>query len=288
MLILILISEFFLRFALLMTEKKLNQPRREEDEEKLERDANAAFLRSSEDVYIDANDGIRLHAYFHGGTAGKFLISLHGYTGRAYENGIFYRYMAKRGYSILVPDVRAHGKSGGKYISMGLWERDDLLLWIDFLRKRHNAERIALHGVSMGGATVMMASGMNPEGVRAIVEDCGYSSLYEEFSAQMRQMFHLPPHPLLEIVSIWCRIRLGFSFSSINPAEEVKKTDIPMLFIHGNEDTFVPFGMVYDAYNAHHGQKELFITEGVKHALSMPTYKDEYSLRAFNFIERYI
>ena len=90
MLILILISEFFLRFALLMTEKKLNQPRREEDEEKLERDANAAFLRSSEDVYIDANDGIRLHAYFHGGTAGKFLISLHGYTGRAYENGIFY------------------------------------------------------------------------------------------------------------------------------------------------------------------------------------------------------
>lgn len=276
------ICEFFLRFALL-TRKTVQGKRNAEEEEKA-----LIFLSECEDLWIRSTDGTRLHAYLKKEDSNKYLISLHGYRGSAADNAPFYRYMARMGYNILTPDVRGHGKSGGRWLSMGKWEKNDLLLWIKEVRKITPDARIALHGVSMGGGTVMMASGENPEGVSSIVEDCGYSDVYDEFREQLKAMFHLPHHPILDIIDIWCKIRLGFSFKEIRPAEEVKKTDIPMLFIHGDEDTFVPTRMVYECYENHKGPKDLWISRGVRHALTMTDYKDEYRIRCHEFIERFI
>ena len=291
--VLALISEFFLRFALSSSfdnTKKLDETTGYEvdDDVRNEEEKSRIFLSKCSDVYIKSKDGLTLHAYLYKGESNKFLLTIHGYKGKATNNGILYRALAEEGYSILVLDVRGHGKSEGKWLSMGLWEKEDTLLWIEYIRKTNPDALIALHGVSMGASTVMMASGSNPEGVKAAIEDCGYSSLYDEFSCQLKALFHLPPHPLLDIISLWCRIRLGLSFSSIRPVDAVKKTTIPMLFIHGSEDTFVPTWMVYPCYENHRGPKELWIAKESVHARCMDEYKDEYNEKCFSFVERFM
>ena len=194
------ISEFFLRFALSTSfdnTKKLDENTGYEisDEQRKEEEESRKFLSLCSDVYIKSKDGLKLHAYLARTDSHKYLITVHGYKGGATNNGTLYRYMAKEGYNILVLDVRGHGKSEGRWLSMGLWESDDLMRWIEYINALDKDAEIALHGVSMGAATVMMASGRNPENVKAIIEDCGYSGTYEEFACQLKAMFHLPSHP---------------------------------------------------------------------------------------------
>ena len=287
------ISEFFLRFALSTSfdnTKKLDENTGYEisDEQRKEEEESRKFLSLCSDVYIKSKDGLKLHAYLARTDSHKYLITVHGYKGGATNNGTLYRYMAKEGYNILVLDVRGHGKSEGRWLSMGLWESDDLMRWIEYINALDKDAEIALHGVSMGAATVMMASGRNPDNVKAIIEDCGYSGTYEEFACQLKAMFHLPSHPVLDLISLWCRIRLGFFFSSVRPSEEVGKTDIPMLFIHGDKDAFVPFRMLDACFERHNGEKEKWITEGVEHAMSMSKYREEYRKKSLDFIERHM
>lgn len=287
------LSEFFLRYAL---SRKFDNRKAiirsagyEKDEErKREKEKAEAFLKESQDVEIKSWDGVRLHAYLKKAESKKYLITLHGYRGKAEDNGILYRYISEKGYNVLIPDLRGHGKSGGKWISMGLWESDDLLRWIDYIRALDPEAKISLHGVSMGGATVMMASGENAKNISAVIEDSGYSDLYREFSVQMREIFHIPAHPMLDIVNIWCRIRLKFSFYDVKPADKVKKSSIPTLFIHGSEDTFVPLMMAEECFSAHHGEKEIWIAEGSRHASAMSDYRNEYTKRALLFLERHM
>ena len=110
----------------------------------------------------------------------------------------------------LYPDALAHGESDGKFIGMGWLERPDVLAWTDAIIQKDPEAEIILHGVSMGGATVMMASGEDlPDNVRCIVEDCGYSSAWDEFSLQLKNVFHLPAFPVLNAVSIFSKLRRG-------------------------------------------------------------------------------
>lgn len=292
LILIIAMSEFFLCFAL---SSSFNNNRmlveesgyEKSDELKKEEEEAKKFLASSEDVYIRGFDGTLLHAYLHKG-GNSFLISLHGYKGNAMNNSVLYRHMAALGYSILVPDMRGYGKSGGKWIGMGGFESRDLISWIAYVKERCKDARIAIHGVSMGAATVMMAAGENPDGVIAAIEDCGYSDLYDEFSLQLKAMFHLPTRPILDIISLWCRIRLGFTFKSVSPASEVTKTHIPMLFIHGEADDFVPLWMCPRCYESHNGEKEVWIAEDARHAESMMRHRTEYQKRCSEFIERYM
>lgn len=279
------ISEIFLRYAFYTGfDRLLSDP----DGDGSEIEEAKAFLGTCDDVYILSDDGLRLHAYFYNrNNSGRYIITMHGYKDTALYNGIFYRYMAEHGYDVLVIDVRGHGKSEGVWLSMGEKEKDDLLLWIDYIRTMDEDAKIVLHGVSMGGATVMLAAGENPGNVVAAIEDSGYSSVYDEFK-YLLESHHIPAKLLLNMTDAWCRIRLGFSFSSIIPSEAVKKTGIPMFFIHGSDDTFVPTEMVWPCYENHNREKEIWIAEGAVHARCMDKYKDEYNRRCLEFIERYI
>ena len=279
------VSEIFLRYAFYTG---INRIISDPDGDGSEIEEAKAFLSTCEDAYILSDDGLRLHAYFYNkNNSGKYLITMHGYKDTALYNGIFYRYMAKHGYDVLVLDVRGHGKSEGVWLSMGEKEKDDLLLWIEYIRGLDEDAKIVLHGISMGGATVMLASGENPENVVAAIEDSGYSSVYDEFEFLL-ESHHIPSKLLLKMTDLWCRIRLGLSFSAIRPVDAVKKTTIPMLFIHGSEDTFVPTWMVYPCYENHRGPKELWIAKESVHARCMDEYKDEYNEKCFSFVERFM
>ena len=108
---------------------------------------------------------------------------------------------------------------------------------------------MAYHGLSMGAATVLMASGEElPREVKAIIADSPYESVYQLFEYQMKRMFHLPAFPLLDSTSGLTKIRAGYSLREASALKEVERTAVPILYIHGKSDTFVPTEMTKDLY----------------------------------------
>lgn len=136
----------------------------------------------------------------------------------------------------MLPDARGHGKSEGNYIGFGWPERKDYLQWItQVLQNNGLNEKITLFGVSMGAATVMMVSGEDlPNNVQSIVEDCGYSSAYEELSYQLNKLYQLPPVPILQATSVVAKIRAGYYLGEADAKKQLKKNQTPILFIHGD------------------------------------------------------
>ncbi|MGC4378405.1 alpha/beta hydrolase [Fictibacillus sp. Mic-4] len=245
------------------------------------------------DVSIESDDGLKLHGYYLKAKSPtrKTVIIAHGYNGEAKEMGPYAQfYYEKLGYNVLLPDARGHGRSEGNYIGFGWKERKDYVKWIRYvIQKVGDDSEIVLHGVSMGGATVSMASGENlPKNVKAIVSDCAYTSVDDELSYQMKRMYHLPPIPLVQSTSLLTKIRAGYSFEEASALEQVKKSHTPMLFIHGDADVFVPFKMVYELYNACGSEKELYVVHGAGHGMSHKVDPVGYEKKVTNFLSKYV
>ena len=128
------------------------------------------------------------------------------------------------------------------------------------LTENGQQEQITLYGVSMGAATVMMTSGEKlPDNVKAIVEDCGYSTVNQELQYQLKELFNLPSFPLVNVTSGITKLRAGYFFGEASAVKQLQKNHLPMLFIHGENDTFVPFSMLDEVYNATQGPKEKYV-----------------------------
>lgn len=193
----------------------------------------------------------------------KYALVFHGYTGRASDMAAYAKAFYDMGFTVITPDAQAHGESDGKYIGMGWLERSDVLAWIGSITGTDPEAQIVLFGVSMGGATVMMASGEDlPENVKCIVEDCGYSSVWDEFRLQLRNVFRMPAFPLLHAASLVSKLRTGYFFGEASSVEQLRKATVPILFIHGEADTFVPYEMLDTVYDA--------CASAVKEKLSVP------------------
>lgn len=244
-----------------------------------------------EDWWITSFDGLRLH-----GLAARqkahtdlWVIGVHGYTGCAEEMGFRAGEFYRRGYNVLFPDNRGHGKSQGGYAGMGWHDRLDLCGWIDALVERQPRCRIVLYGVSMGGAAVMMTSGESlPGNVRVVVEDCGYSSVKAEMAHEAKYLFRLPYFPLVSASSLICRLRAGFSFGEASSVKQLQKCRRPILFIHGSKDTFVPYAMLEEVYAAAPSPKEKLTVEGAGHAESYVVDPQTYWHTVFTFADRFL
>ena len=156
------------------------------------------------------------------------------------------------------------------------------------LVEQNSDSEITLFGVSMGAATVMMASGEEslPDQVVNIIEDCGYSSVWDELKYQAKEMYNLPAFPILYEVSAISKIRAGFSYGQASSVNQLKNNTRPVLFIHGSDDTFVPTSMVYKNYQATQGEKELYIVKGAGHAKSFETDPQAYIEKISTFLKK--
>lgn len=237
-----------------------------------------AFLleQPHEDFYETAFDGIKLHAVFFPPireTAGKkrVVICFHGYTSKSLADftGLS-DYYFHRGYAMLHPDARAHGDSEGEYIGFGCLDRWDAIKWIDRVIQECGEDvEILLHGISMGGATVLMASGQElPPQVKGIVSDCGFTSPKEVFTHVLNTMYHLPAFPVMQGAEIVNRRFAGYGMDECNARREVAKAKVPILFIHGTKDTFVPPRMCHELYKCCASPKRILIVEDAAHAES--------------------
>lgn len=239
------------------------------------------------DRIIKTFDGLTLHAteYLQPAPSHLWAVIAHGFHAPEKEPAEYGMYYYEKGYNVLAPDDRAHGNSEGRYITMGWLDRKDFIQRINEIVARDRDAQIVLHGVSMGGATVMMVTGEPlPKNVVCAIEDCGYTSVWDEFVAQVRNMVHLPPFPLIPLCSVIAKIRCGFSFREASSVKQVRKSVTPTLFIHGEKDTFVPTAMVYRNFEAASCPKDMLVVKDAEHAQSKNQEPELYWNKVFGFI----
>lgn len=244
------------------------------------------------DTFITAPDGIRMHAFYARAAkpTGKTAVIIHGYTDNAVRMmHIGYMYSHDLQYNILLPDLRYSGLTEGDAIQMGWLDRKDVLQWTEMVPSLFgDSASIVMHGISMGAATTMMVSGEASEPAACFVEDCGYTSVWDQFSKELKAQFGLPEFPLLYTADWLCQIRYGWNFQEASALNQVSKCRKPMLFIHGEKDDYVPTEMVYRLYEAKSQPKELWIVPGAAHAASYRLHPQEYTERVRQFTEKYL
>ena len=243
---------------------------------------------------LTSHDGLKLSGYYLPAAkpTNKLVVLTHGYLGHAKQMGLYGEYYYKDlGYNIFMPDARGHGKSEGEYYGFGWPDRLDLIDWTALMVKELGPDtEVVYHGLSMGAATVLMASGEEeiPHQVKAIIADSPYASVYQLFKYQMNRMFYLPAFPLLDSTSLITKIRAGYSFRSASALKEVEKTNVPILYIHGESDTFVPAKMAEELYQHTSSEAELLLISDANHGEAFALAEDEYKMKINQFLGRYM
>ena len=245
------------------------------------------------DTFIVGHRDFKVHACYvpakDPATAQGTAIVVHGYG----DNHFVFLYLVRMyrddfNYNVLFPDLQYHGYSEGDHIQMGWNDRLDVEKWIEVAHNVFKDDFMVLHGVSMGAATVMMASGDPlPEYVRGFVEDCGYASVIKQFNNNRRQSFWFIPPDVLQSASLVTKREHGWGFWEASSVKQLAKCDRPMLFIHGDADDFVPFKHLQINYDAKvNGYKEKWEVPGAVHANSFAKYPEEYKARVKSFLDR--
>lgn len=247
-----------------------------------------------EHVTIMSYDGLRLHAdYFPAEKeTDKIVICNHGYTGCGLRDcSSIAVYFHKIGYDCLIVDHRAHGKSEGNYIGFGILDRFDCKSWVNYINKRFDKKKkIVLYGVSMGASIILMASALPnlSENVKAIIADCAFTSPYDVFSHILKRDYHLPAFPVMNINDALCRKKAGYGFRDYSTLEAVRNTQIPILFIHGTEDNFVPTWMSKKNYEQCNSEKELLLVDNAAHGAAYFENHELYEEAIKSFIQKHV
>lgn len=193
------------------------------------------------------------------------------------------------GANIIVVEQRGHGESGGKYSCFGVKERYDVVSWSQYVISRYGDDcRIILDGISMGASTVMMAAGLGelPKNIVGIIADCGFTNAYDEFKHVMKLWYKLPPFPLLYTVEIIAKIFARFTFRQISTETELKKSTLPLLILHGEDDDFVPVEFSYRNYEASASKnKRLLVIPGAEHGTSYMTDEEKCNEALSEFVD---
>ena len=245
-----------------------------------------------EELEIKSFDDLRLHATFIPAESYTTVtvVLVHGFRANWFKDfGLMLKFYHNLGVNILLPDDRGHGKSEGDYIGFGYHDHFDVEKWVDYLIIRFGSKSsVFLHGVSMGAATVMIASGDElPEQVKGIIEDCGYSTLKKQLSHSFKGGKKIPVAPFINIVSAVAKKKAGYKFSDCNSMAALKRATLPYLFIHGDVDDVVPTYMAYENFEACASEdKALVLIEGAGHAENYYVDKSAYEEAVANFINR--
>lgn len=219
---------------------------------------------------------------------GCLIIACHGARSHAFGEFCFMiPYLYENGYTLVLPEHRGCGRSDGKFMGYGTHESKDTFLWLEYAQKRFQNYDIFLLGVSMGAATVLMMSNkLKNTSVRGVIADCSYTSAWDEFAYQLKTSFHLPAFPILYICDLYCRCFSHYSFKDASPVKAVKEADVPVLFIHGSADDYVPFYMQKDLYDACSSEKEYLVVNNAVHARSYYTNPSLYNETITKFMAK--
>ena len=248
-----------------------------------------------QEATIQAMDGLILWAAVVPGREDcrRWAVCVHGYHDTYESMGAIARHYHELGWNVLLPDQRGHGRSEGDYVGWGYDERLDVLGWVNWIARKDPEAEVLLHGVSMGGATVLMATGgVLPKQVKAAVSDCSYTTIEAEIRYLLGRTetglpVKLPSGLLLSRLRKTALRRAGFDIRLASPVEAVGRSKTPTLFIHGVDDDFVPSSMMGTLYQAARCPKNFLWMPGAGHAASVGTDETLYWTAVSTFLRDY-
>lgn len=231
------------------------------------------LAHETQPLFVESYDGKRLHAQLlRRENARGTILLFHGYRSNwAWDFALSVPFYLAQGFNLLLVDQRAHQDSEGRFLTFGVRERYDVLSWVTYLAQLLGSEHpMYLGGISMGAATVLMASCFDfPANVRGIIADCGYTSPREEMRYVIRRASRfLPARLILFWVGIFTRLLAGYGPGAADARASVAHSRVPILFIHGTDDRFVPCEMSKENYAACTAEKRLVLVEGARHGYS--------------------
>lgn len=236
--------------------------------------------RPHEWVHSISFDGLKLAARYYNNDSKKTIILMHGYRSSAARDfSCAVKMYLDMGFNVLLCDQRSHGRSEGRLLTFGVKESRDAVMWAEFVIEKFGTQKVVLDGISMGATTVLLALGHNPpKEVKAVVADCGFTSPTEIISKVAKDSFKINAKYFLPILNLLCRILGGFSFLEADARKTVSESDLPILFVHGKADGFVPCSMSEEMYTYAGPNSRLVTVEGAQHGLSFLT--DQARVRA--------
>lgn len=242
----------------------------------------------SDEWQVVTEDGLKLSATFiqNPDAGNRIVILAHGLHHSRQQVWVYARLFYQLGYSLLMPDARAHGKSEGNVIGLGWLDRQDYLQWIDEVIKRQgDATKILLFGISMGATTVLAASGEDlPTNVIGIIADSGYSNVFAEGKYRLAHKYHFPTVPFVALASTISKWRDGYAFQEGDILKQVQRNQLPLMLIHGGRDQTVPIENVFELYRAANQPKKLYIEPTADHIESIYVNPERYQRKVQSFL----
>ena len=240
-----------------------------------------------ETVRITATDGIELVGHLYRcSNAKRTIIAMHGWRSSwAKDFGMLADFLFENDCNVIFPEQRGQGESGGEYMGFGLTERYDCLDWINWANSQGFEHLpIYLMGISMGATTVLMTSGFDlPRNVKGVIADCGFTSPYHIWK-HVAKNIHIQYTKIRDnIADSICKKKINYGTKDYSTIEALKTTKIPVLFIHGTDDNFVPVEMTYENYKVCNSPKRLLIVPGAEHGMSYVEAKELYEKEVKNF-----
>lgn len=243
-----------------------------------------------EEICVTSYDGKKLYPMILKAKekTNKVAIIIHGYYAKYLEMNKYAELFYKLGYNVVLTQNRAHGKSEGRFIGMGWLDRLDMLEVIDSCISKFGQDcEIDIFGLSMGAATVCMLSGEKlPKNVKHLISDCAYASVYEQFKYVYESYTNLPAGGLTNLLDIYGKIRCGYSIKNADARTKLPNCKIPILFIHGKKDQFVPYSNLEKLYDATPPNlRHYFVFENAGHAECLPYNEEKYTQIVKDFLK---
>ena len=246
---------------------------------------------SCEEVEIESRDGLRLVGHWYPAKNPKrVLVAMHGWRSAWYKDfGMIADFWHDDECSVLFAEQRGQNNSGGDYMTFGYMERYDCLDWVNWVNSRTEQQYpIYLAGVSMGASTVLMTAGLVlPSNVKGVIADCGFTSAYDEWRYVVKDNMKLSYGLRGLMIDRICQKKINTNSKDITTITAMQKTQLPILFIHGSDDHFVPIRMTYENYKACTSVKELLVVPGAGHGQSYFMERDKYEAAVRAFWERH-
>lgn len=246
--------------------------------------------QETKQLYILTRDKIRLNGRYlpaEGVSRGRVVL-MHDYRTPAGVSfaGVLRAYH-ERGFDVLLADQRAHGDSLGKYICFGARERYDCKLWVECMNKLYGDDKPTfLHGVGMGGTAVLMTAGLKlPYNVTAVIAEGAYTSPYAMVKKLLKKN-HLSGKAFIRTFDFWCRALAGYKLKGASTQAALRETKLPVLLIHGSDDSKAPYAMAEANYAACAGEKQLVTIPGAGHGVCLWA-AEESGLDMFTFVARH-
>lgn len=250
------------------------------------------YIRNRTHIWVETQsfDGLRLAARYYDNNSDKTMLLFHGYRSAAARDfSCAVKMYIQLGFNVLLVDQRAHGKSEGRLITFGVKESRDVLSWINYVNEKLGADKIALGGMSMGATTVLLALGLDlPKNVKCVVADCGFTSPVDIIKIVAKKNFSVNADFFLPLLDLCCKIFGRFSIYGVSTPQALKKSDIPVLFIHGKADGFVPCEMSQRGYDAIPERSEIVLVEGADHGLGFLVDTKNVKFRLESFLNKNI